>query len=231
MMHGANQQPRAMGKAQTCRTCKKLKKGCGCKRKPRTCKVCGKPKKDECQCKKSYSTAARKCKTCGGLGHDSRNCPEKKDTATRTCRKCGEVGHDARTCPAIPRLSMQVRVSLEQQLGQQRQPFSDPSSFQLYTCGLMPAHVQVEFDLPGFRGGACGSSRIRTLVSQPNSRYQSECISVEARLSEGRRSDYGTKRVRTCTCTVETVLMNKLAQQFPGCGYMKRKECYFCRVH
>eukprot|EP01047_Picozoa_sp_COSAG01_P025538 COSAG01_NODE_1617_length_9718_cov_267.124545_7_plen_193_part_00 len=114
-------------KTMMCRTCKKPKKGCGCKRTsgvraPYRCKICHQLKKS-CVCKKAawrvgddVRQKARACRTCGKMGHDTRNCPEKPCEKTRTCKACGKMGHDTRNCPTIPRRNKQDDKILQRQL-------------------------------------------------------------------------------------------------------------------
>eukprot|EP01047_Picozoa_sp_COSAG01_P097504 COSAG01_NODE_27822_length_676_cov_0.781629_2_plen_66_part_00 len=64
----------------------------------------------------------------------------------------------------------------------------------------------------------------------PGCRLTEATISAEECLAEGRRADYGTKRAFRCKCSVETVLINAIAQHFPGAGYGHKRECFCCRV-
>jgi hypothetical protein len=148
-------------KTMMCRTCKKPKKGCGCKRAsgvraPYRCKICHQLKKS-CVCKKAawrvgddVRQKARACRTCGKMGHDTRNCPEKPCEKTRTCKACGKMGHDTRNCPTIPRRNKQDDKILQRQLNIhplfQELPMSSSASGhlrgQLYMQGWTNASVQ-----------------------------------------------------------------------------------------
>jgi hypothetical protein len=83
--------------------------------------------------------------------------------------------------------------------------------------------------IPGRRAGPCGHS-LRLVTPQPNCRLTEANITAEDCLAEGRRADYGTKRAFRCKCSVETVLINALAEHFPSADYEHKRQCFYCRV-